>query len=160
EFTIGIKLGERRFDIRFAPTRHDEINQGGSVWYRYAGKFSGISADDWDAIVRFVNNQPEPTNKGADEIAAAMAKPDDAFRLLPHAIQEKIVDTLVQLNRMAKPPAGQAPLLRMRFVGSARKGNVEQHHCAVHSRITIDDEIRQFDTQFTIDSTGTVTAQR
>lgn len=156
EFTVQMKIGERLMNVRVQVLRHDQMAQGGTTWHRFATKFAGISADDWDTVVRFCNDTPDPVNKGADELKAVQAKSDDAFRLLPLAIQQQIVDTLVNQNHMARPGPGQAPLLRMTYSGIVKRGTQEIHRCHVHSRIDVDGEIRQYDTTFLIDATGKV----
>jgi hypothetical protein len=159
EFTVQMKIGERMMTVRLQVVRHDQVQQGGTTWHRFATKFAGISADDWDAVVRFCSGAADPVNKGADELKAVQNKSDDAFRLLPLAIQKQIVDTLVQVNHMAMPGPGQAPLLRMTYSGVIKRGTQEVHRCHVHSRIDVDGEIRQFDTTFLIDGTGKVQIQ-
>lgn len=159
EFNVTLKLGERMMTVRVQMVRHDQVTQEGTTWHRFATKFAGISADDWDAVVRFCNDLPEPTNVAAEEIKTTKTKEDDAFRLLPLAVQQQIVNTLVQNRRLAPPGPGQAPLLRMTYSGVIRRGDQEIHRCHVHSRIDVEGEIRQFDTTFLIDSAGKVQVQ-
>lgn len=159
QFTVQMKINERMMTIRLEVVRHDQVQQAGTTWHRFATKFAGISADDWDAIVRFCDDAPEPVNRGADELKAVQSKSDDAFRLLPLAIQKQIVDTLVRMNQMAMPGEGQAPLLRMTYSGIVKRGGQEIHRCHVHSRIDVEGEIRQYDTTFLIDPTGKVEVQ-
>ena len=159
EFTVTMKIGERMMTVRVQVLRHDQVASGGQTWHRFATKFAGISADNWDAIVRYCNDAPEPENKAAAEVKALQSKSDDAFRLLPLVVQKQIVDTLVGTNRLAQPGPGQAPLLRMTYSGVIRHGAQEMHRCRVHSRIDVEGEIRQFDTTFLIDATGKVQVQ-
>ena len=159
EFSVTMKVGERMMTVRVMTLRHDAFAQNGQTWHRFATKFAGIAADDWDAIVRFVNDMPEPTNKVSDDLKSAVRKEDDAFRLLPLAVQNQIVDTLVNANHLGRPGPGQAPLLKMSYSGVIKRGEQEIHRCHVHSRVTIDGEIRQFDTTFLIDSSGKVQVQ-
>ena len=159
DFTVTFKLGERMITARVATLRHDQLTQNGQTWHRFATKFAGIAADDWDAVVRFVNDAPEPESKATDEIKAAMGKDDDAFRLLPLAVQKQVMSMLVQGNRLAMPPPGQAPLLRMTYSGVIKRGEQQIHRCHVHSRIDVEGEIRQFDTTFLIDGAGNVQIQ-
>ena len=159
EFTINIKLDERVIHVRVMTTRHDQVTQGGTTWHRFATKFAGIAADDWDAIVRYVGGKPlEAGSKVAEELAAA-PKQDDAFRLLPLAVQKQIVDILVAANHLAQPGEGQAPLLRMTYSGATKRVWQEIHRCHVHSRLDIDGELRQYDTTFLIDNQGRVQVQ-
>ncbi|MBV8601117.1 MAG: PilZ domain-containing protein [Candidatus Eremiobacteraeota bacterium] len=159
EFTVTMKLGDRMMTVRVTSLRHDQLTQNGTTWHRFATKFSGIAADDWDAVVRFVNDMPEPENKVADDLKNVVQKSDDAFRLLPLSVQNQIVDALVSANHLARPGPGQAPLLRMTYSGVARRGDQEIHRCHVHSRVDIEGEIRQYDTTFLIDGAGKVQVQ-
>lgn len=159
EFTVTLKLGERTMTVRVQTVRHDQVTQNGTTWHRFATKFAGIAADDWDAVVRFCNDMPEPTNAAADEIKQTKHKEDDAFRLLPLAVQQQIVSMLVQSRRLTQPAPGQAPLLRMTYSGVIRRADQEIHRCHVHSRIDVEGEIRQYDTTFLINSNGKVEIQ-
>jgi hypothetical protein len=159
DFNIIMQLGERRLGVRVSPLRHDDVPQGATTWYRFATKYSGISADDWDFIVRFVHDQPEPDTKGSAEIKAAMAQTDDSFRLLPLAIQQRIVEILVTTNKLTPPPEGAAPLLKMDYAGVIRKGEKQVHRFHVHSRVNTSDEVQAFDTTFLIDQDGHVSIQ-
>jgi hypothetical protein len=159
EFTVTMKLGERTMTVRVQTVRHDQVTQQGQTWHRFATKFAGIAADDWDAVVRFCNDIPEPTNQAHDDLKQVKEKADDAFRLLPLAVQQQIVGTLVQNHRLAPPAPGTAPLLRMTYSGVIRKGDQQIHRCHVHSRIDVEGEIRQYDTTFLIDGAGKVQVQ-
>lgn len=159
EFTVTLKIGERMMTVRVQTVRHDQVTQNGTTWHRFATKFAGIAADDWDAVVRFCSDMPEPTNVAAEEIKNVKSKEDDAFRLLPLAVQQQVVNTLVQGHRLAQPAPGTAPLLRMTYSGVIKRGDQEIHRCHVHSRIDVEGEIRQYDTTFLIDSAGRVQVQ-
>jgi hypothetical protein len=159
EFTLSIRLGERVINVRVTTIRHDQVSQNGTTWHRFATKFSGIAADDWDTVVRWCSDMGDPVNKAAEELKTAGRKDDDAFRLLPLSVQKQVIDTLVNGHRLARPPEGQAPLLRMTYSGVIRRGEQEIHRCHVHSRIDVEGEIRQFDTTFLIDNFGKVQVQ-
>jgi hypothetical protein len=160
EFTVTLKIAERTMTVRVQVIRHDQVTQEGTTWHRFATKFAGIAADDWDAVVRFCNDVPmETASKAAEELKSVSKKQDDAFRLLPLAVQQQIVNTLIQANHLAPPGPGQAPLLRMTYSGVQRRGDQEIHRCHVHSRLEVDGEIRQYDTTFLIDSSGRVQVQ-
>ncbi|MGH7660816.1 MAG: PilZ domain-containing protein [Vulcanimicrobiaceae bacterium] len=160
EFTVTLKIAERTMTIRVATVRHDQVTQDGTTWHRFATKFAGIAADDWDAVVRFCNDMPtEVESKASEELKSVKHKEDDAFRLLPLAVQQQVVNTLIQANHLAPPAPGQAPLLRMTYSGVTKRGDQEIHRCHVHSRLEVDGEIRQFDTTFLIDGAGRVQVQ-
>lgn len=115
------------------------------VVHRYFCSFVAIAADDWDAVVRYVENKPEPKKL---EVAA---KPDDEFRSLPVAIQNAIVEHLVRAKRLAPPTVGTVPLIRLsagavRDLGNGRSAQ----DVLIHSRVVVDQETRSFDTRFRV----------
>jgi hypothetical protein len=156
DFTLAMKLGERTVTARVTTVRHDKVEQGGLTWHRFATKFAGIAADDWDAVVRFCGDEVEPENKAHGQIKEIRGRDDDAFRLLPLSIQRQIVEALVKQNQLAEPAPGQAPLLKMTYGGRVKRKGREMHRCHVHSRIEVLGEIRQYDTPFYIDDFGKV----
>lgn len=155
-FNAVIDLNHRRFKARLLTVRTEKLSREGAAWSMLACTFEGIASDDYDAIVRFIRDLPEPENKAQGEIAAAAAGADDAYRLLPLNVQKRIVEMLIEAGRIAENADARNPLLRMKLVGS-RNG---QYRFAVHSRNSVGDEIRQFDSAFTVSDAGTVTLDR
>jgi hypothetical protein len=155
-FNVAIDLGGRRFRARLSTVRTESTVRDGATWTILACTFEGIAADDYDAIVRFIRDMPEPESKAQNEIAAAAASGDDAYRLLPLTVQARIVELLQQAGRLAPESDSKNPLLRMKYLGS-KSG---KHRFAIHSRVTIADEIRQYDSIFVVDETGAITVER
>ncbi len=156
DFNILLQIRGRRIPVRVEVV-HEEISQGG---HRFGCKYMGLKADDWDAINRYVNDEPEPENKAADELKEQQHKPDDAYRVIPMAVQEKLVAILVQTNRLEPPAEGQAPALRMNYLGASKKADgTKLHNVTIHSRRQINDEWVAFDTQFRIDEAGNIEQQ-
>jgi hypothetical protein len=119
--------------------------------------FEGIAADDWDAVVRFCKNFNAPANKAAEELAAMAGGDDDAYRLLPLRIQERVVLVLVGAGRLATNSRPENPLLRMSYAG---KTNAGAHRLAVHSRRHEDGDALQFDSVLIVDEAGDVQLER
>ncbi len=154
---VKFKIRSREIAARLAIKRSDKIPAGGMALYRFACSFQGIAADDWDAIVRFVNDEPEPENKATDDLKERAGKEDDAYRLLPLRVQNRLVAALIRMNRLEPPLEDQAPVMRMHFIGSTREADGTQtHRVNIHSRKRIDDNWYAFDTQFSIDGKGNV----
>ncbi|GAC1534146.1 MAG: hypothetical protein NVS2B17_02770 [Candidatus Velthaea sp.] len=154
-FNVILDLAGRRIKARLAAVRTESIIRAGTAWTMLACTFEGIAADDYDAIVRFIRDLPEPENKAQNEIAAA-TRSDDAYRLLPMPVQERIVRILTEKRRLAPDSDPRNPLLRMKYLGS----KAGAHRFAVHSRIAIGDEIQQYDSAFTVTEDGAVTLDR
>ncbi|HXP94940.1 MAG TPA: PilZ domain-containing protein, partial [Candidatus Binatia bacterium] len=156
DFNILLQIRGRRIAVRVEVV-HEETGQGG---HRFGCKYVGLKADDWDAIVRYVNDTPEPENKAAEELKEQQQKPDDAYRVIPMAVQEKLVAILVKTNRLEPPAEGQAPALRMTYLGASKKADgTKLHNVTIHSRRQINDEWVAFDTQFRIDEAGNIEQQ-
>ncbi|MEO6913697.1 MAG: hypothetical protein ABI182_06745, partial [Candidatus Baltobacteraceae bacterium] len=116
-----------------------------------------IAADHWDAIMRYVNDAPEPADRRKRQNQEMIDKVDDAYRLLPLAIQQKITRMLVAQRKLEEPKPGQTPLLKL-FYGGLHKatGGPQMHRFNVHSRITINDEVFAYDTRFLVSNDGEV----
>ena len=154
---IAMDLNGKRVKARIGIARSGPMIRDGVNWTVIAGVFEGIAADDWDAIVRFCEDRDDPGNKAADELHAIQNAPDDAFRLLPLQVQERVVDALVRAGRLAPDSNAKNPLLRMQYTGRTKTGI---HRLSVHSRRSVDEEILFFDSFVTIDDAGNVTLER
>jgi hypothetical protein len=155
---VAIDLAGRRVRARLKVARQGTMSRDGQDWAIIAGVFEGIAADDWDAVVRFCKNVAEPSNKAAEELSALGGEDDDAYRLLPLKIQQRVVAELVAAGRLAPGSDAKNPLLRMSYAGKARNGTA--HRLAVTSRRNADGEVLQFDSFLTVDDAGNVQLER
>jgi hypothetical protein len=156
EYNLILRLNEVKIPVRVRTARSDQIQHQGKQWNRYMGEFVGIGADHWDMLVRYVNNEEEPPDRS--KLAnPETSKQDDAYRLLPLAIQNKIISKLVGLSRLERPQAGQVPLVKLFYGGLVSKpGEPAIHRINVHSRIVINDELMAYDTRFHVGDDGEV----
>ena len=154
---VAIDLDGRRVRARIAVTRVGPMTRDGVQWTFVAGDFQGIAADDWDAVVRFCKQQGDPGNKAADELSVLAQTDDDAYRLLPLKVQERVVAALVSAGRLAPGSDPKNPLLRMTYEGAARPG---LHRLFVRSRRNQDGEVSDYDSALTVDDAGTVQLER
>src|SRR5215469_7682312 len=71
--------------------------QGKPAW-RYGLAFTGISADDWDAVIRFCSGGQavEAENVAQKELELVKLKADDVARLIPKKLQDQMLNLLVQ----------------------------------------------------------------
>jgi len=149
---VALDLNRRRVRARLKIVRKGAMTRDGVDWAVIACIFEGIAADDWDAIVRFCKNLEDPGNKAAQELSA-LSGDDDAYRLLPLKVQQRVVTILVKAGRLAPGSDAKNPLLRMSYDGSTRVG---EHRLAVHSRRLVDGELLQFDSVLIVDDGGNV----
>jgi len=154
DFDIIMEIGGHKIRTRLHTARSGSIIRENQQWTVIGATYSGIAADDYDAVVRFCKDQPmEVHNRAAAELAA-MDKSDDAYRMLPMAVQRHVLDALIRLGRLDMPQPNQQPLLRMSSLGSAGG----KHRLAVHSRIAASAGMdpQAFDSVIIIDETGNV----
>ena len=156
EVDVSLELRGRSVRARLRVVRHGTVAREGVEWAMIAAVFEGIAADDWDAVVRFCKNRAEPASKSADELAARSGD-DDAYRLLPLRIQQRLVAVLIEAGRLARGSEAKNPLLRISYGGTTPTG---AHRLAVHSRRLVDDEVLQFDSVVTVDDAGKVSLDR
>jgi len=149
EFTVSVLIRDHRFMVRLKRVRSDQVAYKGETWNRYFCEFSGIAADNWDLIVRYVNDVAEPVDRRKLQNQEMHEKVDDAYRLLPTSVQNKIVDLLVAQKKLERPKHGEAPLLKL-FYGGLHKvnGKPPKHRVNVHSRMVVDGEALAYDTRF------------
>jgi hypothetical protein len=154
DFDIVMDIG-RKVRCRLKTARKGTLLRESQQWTLLGCSFSGIAADDYDALVRFCKGQKESENKAARELAS-MDKTDDAYRMLPMRVQQQVLAVLVRMGRLEMPQANQQPLLRMSSIGMENG----KHKLAVHSRISQGHgDTQTFDTVIVIDDSGAVKAE-
>lgn len=129
--------------------------QGKPAW-RYGLIFTGISADDWDAVIRFANNdQVVVENKAQKELELVRMKADDVARLIPKKLQDLMLNMLVQKGRLA-PIDEKTPLVQYAYGGVIKRNGRALHRLSIHSRIrdSATNEVKAYDTRFLFDDQG------
>lgn len=146
ELQLTFVLRERMIPSRVHVEQGEAMQAPDRIVHRYFCTFTAIAADDWDAVVRYVENKPEP--KKSD---AAPPRADDEFRSLPAAIQSAIVGQLVRVKRLSPPAPGTVPLIRMIAgrVHELGQGRTAQD-VLIHSRIKVEDGMQAYDTRFRV----------
>jgi len=145
ELSFTFQLRQRTIPSRVHVDQCDAMQAPERVVHRYFCSFTAIAADDWDAVVRYVENKPEPKH------VEFQKKTDDEFRALPSVVQNAIVEALVRAKRLNQPAPGTVPLIRM-VAGSVRdlgQGRTSQD-VLIHSRVKIEDAMLSYDTRFRV----------
>jgi len=156
-FNVLARIREQNLALRVRRVRSDQMQQEGATWNRYMCEFVGIAADDWDAIVRYVADDTDPDRRKMQHQTLG-ENVDDAYRLLPLMLQQKLVAMLVAQEKLDPPKAGQTPLLRLFYGGLvSRTGQTPAHRVNVHSRIKRNDGMLAYDTRFLIAEDGAIT---
>lgn len=156
-FDVIMELRTKRIRARLLSVRTGTIQREGMSWTIVACTFSGIAADDYDALVRFLKDIPESENKHMKDLAMKKDQDDDAYRLLPLAVQRRVLDTLIRMRRLNEEAKNgdRAPMLRMTHLGM----DGGRHRLNVHSRVTGGEEVESYNTVILIDESGNVKAE-
>ncbi|HEY1976552.1 MAG TPA: hypothetical protein VGG89_08410 [Candidatus Baltobacteraceae bacterium] len=158
EYNLVLRIHDHKMPVRVRHVRNDQVTHHGRTWNRYMGEFTGIAADNWDRLCRYVNEEDEPQDRRKMQNQEMAKQTDDAYRLLPKAVQDKIVDMLVQKHRIDRPQPGQTPLLKLFYGGLVKQaGKPPAHRVNVHSRLSVNGEFTAYDTRFLVSDDGTVT---
>lgn len=129
---------------------------GKPVW-RYGVQYTGIGADDWDALVRFCSNENvNVENKAQKELELVRMQADDVARLIPQRLQERLLAMLVQSRRLAPVEKDKIPLVQYFYGGTVKRNNKLMHRLEIHSRINDEatGEHISHDTRFLFDDAG------
>lgn len=155
EFEIRASLDTRVVRVRAKTVWHDTVvHQGKSVW-RYGMSFTGVSADDWDAVVRYCSDKPvAEENKAQEELAAVRMTPDDASRLLPTALQQRLLRMLVERRRLAPIQENVTPLVQYFYAGAVQHEGRSMHRLTIQSKVVGPEGSELFDTRFMFDDKG------
>jgi len=154
EFEVRLLLDERNLHVRVTSVWQDAVqHQGRKVW-RYGLRFTGISADDWDAIIRYTTDRPiAESNKAQEELATVRMTPDDTARLLPSELQTRLLQMLVERHRLA-PLAGKTPLVQYFYSGIVRHNEKLMHRLVIQSKVVGPEDDELFETRFVFDESG------
>lgn len=154
EFEVRAQLEQRMVRLRAKTVWQDNVqHQGRRVW-RYGLQFTGIPADDWDAIIRYSADKPvEDSNKVAEDLTKVRLTPDDTARLLPQALQNRLLSMLVQRGRLDPLDANKTPLVQYFYSGVVRHQGMPMHRLTIQSKV-VDHDGGLFETQFLFDDRG------
>ncbi|HEX3466658.1 MAG TPA: PilZ domain-containing protein [Candidatus Elarobacter sp.] len=155
EFDVRVLLDERQLRVRVKVVWSDNVqHQGRTVW-RYGTRFTGIPADDWDAIIRYTTDRPvAESNKAQDELATVRMTPDDTARLLPGELQRKLLQLLVDRGRLAPLDERVTPLVQYFYSGVVRHNDKLVHRLVIQSKVVGPETDELFETRFVFDDSG------
>jgi hypothetical protein len=118
-------------------------------------RFTGIPADDWDAIMRYTTDKPVgELNKAAEELAAVRMSADDTSRLLPKDLQDRLLRMLVERRRLAPLDNRTTPLVQYFYSGVVRHNDKLMHRLVIQSKIVGVERDELFETRFVFDESG------
>ena len=155
EFEVRATIESRVVRVRAKSVWHDTVtHQGKSVW-RYGMRFTGISADDWDAIIRYASDKSvEEANRAQEDLTTVRMTPDDANRLLPTRLQHRLLKILAERRRLAPLREGQTPLVQYFYSGVVRHEGKLMHRLTIQSKVVGQEGDEMFETRFVFDDKG------
>ena len=155
EFEVRAQIDERPVRVRAKTVWQDNVqHQGRKVW-RYGMRFTGIPADDWDAIVRYTTDKPvAESNKAQEELTTIRMTPDDTARLLPKELQTRLLQMLVDRRRLAPLGERVTPLVQYFYSGIVRHNDKLVHRLVIQSKVVGPERDELFETRFVFDENG------
>lgn len=158
DYELTVRLPGGEVTLRVRHVRGDTVEHEGKTLNRYVGEFTGISAHDWDAIALYVNDEPGTANRRQMQNQPMHEKVDDAYRLLPIALQKKLIAELVAAGRLDETTPGRSPLLKVFYGGLTRLPGIGvAHRFNAHTRIEKDGVLTAYDTRFLVGENGELT---
>jgi hypothetical protein len=118
-------------------------------------RFTGIPADDWDAIIRYTTDKPvAELNKAQEELTTVRMTPDDTARLLPKELQTRLLQLLVDRRRLAPLDPKVTPLVQYFYSGIVRHNDKLMHRLVIQSKVVGPESDELFETRFVFDENG------
>lgn len=155
EFELRVTLDQRAVRMRVRPVWQDRVTHQGKAVWRYGVRYSGIPADDWDAVMRYTTGKPvADMNKAQDELVAVRMTDDDATRLIPMMLQRRLFQMLIERNRLAPLDPKITPLVQFFYSGLVRFEDRPMHRLTIQSKVVLDDGTDMYETRFLIDESG------
>jgi hypothetical protein len=152
EFEVRATLEQRAVRMRIRVVWQDRVTHQGKAVWRYGVRYSGIPADDWDAVIRYTTGKPvADVNKAQDELIAVRMSDDDATRLIPLALQRRLFQMLVDRNRLAPVDPKMTPLVQFFYSGLVRYENKPMHRLTIQSKVVREDGTDMYETRFLVD---------
>lgn len=157
EFDMLMKLDDVVVHARAKVMSETPTEFEGRRVYRYGMQFTGIAADEWDAVVRYTTDRPvaERESQLTGDLERVRMSPDDAARLLPQTLQNKLLAILVQQRHLAPLDENHLPLVQYFYSGIVRQEKLLLHHLTIQSKVIGPrDEQFLFETEFLFDDAG------
>lgn len=155
EFEVRATIETRVVRMRAKSVWQDTVTHQGKSVRRYGMRFTGISADDWDAVIRYTTDKEvAETNKAQEELVTVRLTPDDANRLIPVGLQHRLLEMLVERRRLAPLQANVTPLVQYFYSGVARHEGVLVHRITIQSKVVGPEGAEMHETHFVFDDSG------
>jgi hypothetical protein len=140
-------------EVQAEPDSRSEITYKGVPSCLVGMKFAAIKADDWDMLVRWLKGEPLDLPVASnDEIDAKRISEDDLLRIMPKALLDRVLQQLVEKERLAPLDPKIEPLVSYRYYGTKKKGEKTFHRLTIDSKIVRGDDFNRFSTPVQINA--------
>jgi hypothetical protein len=141
EVPVTFTIRRRTIPSRVKIVKYEPARGAKQLAHRYYCSFTAISDEDRAAVVRYVDDAPEP----------AVPAPATGVNSFSVVVQRSIADHLVAMKRLARPGPGMAPLIRLDAdVPRKLEDGRQVRDVVVHSRIRTETGVRGFETRFRV----------
>ncbi|MBV8601061.1 MAG: PilZ domain-containing protein [Candidatus Eremiobacteraeota bacterium] len=155
EFDVRATLEQRTVRMRVKTVWQDNVTHQGKTVFRYGLRYSGIPADDWDAVIRYTTGKTvAESNKAQEELVAVRMSEDDTSRLLPLELQNRLLQMLVERHRLAALDEKATPLVQYFYSGLVRHEGKPMHRLTIQSKVVDNDGDEMYETRFVFDENG------
>jgi hypothetical protein len=155
EFEMRVTLEQRAVRARVVQMWEDNVTHQGKTVWRYGLRYTGIQADDWDAVIRYTTGRPvQESNKAQEELVSVRMTTDETARLLPLALQNKLLQLLVDRRRLGPLDPKVHPLVQYFYSGLVRHEGKPMHRLTIQSKIVGNDGDEMYETRFVFDENG------
>lgn len=155
EVTMRMSLDSSHCEIRVKPVWNIAGMYKGELAYQYGMQFAAASAADRELIERWLAGKPlEEVNHAQEELHSIRLKPDDVNRLIPLALQEKLLQKLVERGRLAPLDPTQTALVAYDYGGKVRYQGKPMHRLTIHSKVMGKEDADRYSTRMMFDETG------
>jgi len=155
EFDIRATLDQRTIKMRVRSVWQDNVSHQGKTVWRYGLRYSGIPADDWDAVIRYTTGRSvAEVNVAQEELVQVRMSDDDTSRLLPESLQNQLLQMLVERRRLAPLEDKVTPLVQYFYSGLVRDEGRPMHRLTIQSKVVGQEGEEMYETRFVFDENG------
>lgn len=155
EFDVRATLDQRAVKMRVRSVWQDNVTHQGKTVWRYGLRYQGIPADDWDAVIRYTTGKSViESNKAQDELVTVRMNDDETSRLLPVALQDRLLQMLVDRHRLAPLEPSKHPLVQYFYSGLVRHEGKPMHRLTIQSKVVGAESEEMYETRFVFDENG------
>jgi hypothetical protein len=140
-------------EVEAQPDSRSEVTYKGVPSCLVGMKLVAIKADDFDTMVRWLKGEPlDVQNVAQKEIVSKRMSEDDVLRIMPKQLLTRVLQQLVEKERLAPLEDKVEPLVSYHYYGTRRSGQKTFHRLTINSKVARGDHFVRFSTAFQINA--------